>query len=429
MHIAFICLPAAGHVNPTLPVVAELVRRGHRVTYATSAKYAKAVESAGAAFFPSGEDLAAFLPPRGRSTDGSPAGGGPAPAPMAGMFAGMPSGMMAGLLERILKGATEEFPALLARLGEDPPDGLCYDAMTLSGKMAAAKLALPDIALLPSYATNEHFSMRDLMPGPPPPRMVEAWKQANQRINEFAAEHGVGHLQFMGGPPASLNISFIPREFQPLGETFDARFHFVGPCLGARGNEEEAWQPRTKDRPLLFVSLGTTPLNDRPDFFRMCLDGFAGTHWQVAMAIGERVQESELGEIPENFEVRPFFPQLEVLPRADAFVSHTGMNSTMEALYFGVPLVAFPLQPEQGANARRVEDLGLGRRLPQEGLSPELIRETVIAVSGDEAIRGNLEAMSARVRGAGGAPAAADAIEDFLRGPVTRDEDAHPRPA
>lgn len=418
MHVAFICLPAAGHVNPTLPVVAELVRRGHRVTYATSAKYAKAVESAGAGFFPSGEDLAAFLRPRERSSEGGPAEGVPAeggraPAPMTAMFSGMPSGMMAGLLEQILKGAREEFPTLLARLAEDPPDGLCYDAMTLSGKMAAAKLALPDIALLPSYATNEHFSMRDLMPGPPPPGMVEAWKQANQRINDFAAEHGVGHLQFMGGPPASLNISFIPREFQPSGETFDARFHFVGPCLGARGNEE-AWQPRTKDRPLLFVSLGTTPLNDRPDFFRMCLEGFAGTHWHVAMAIGERVQQSELGEIPENFEVRPFFPQLEVLPRADAFLSHTGMNSTMEALYFGVPLVAFPLQPEQGANARRIEDLGLGRRLPQEGLSPELIRETVLAVSGDEAIRGKLEAMSARVRGAGGAPAAADAIEGFL---------------
>jgi MGT family glycosyltransferase len=414
MHIAFICLPAAGHVNPTLPVVAELVRRGHRVTYATSAKYATAVEAAGAVFFPSGEDLAAFLPQRTDSADG-----GPVPSPMTGMFAGMPSGMMAGLLERILKGAREEFPALLARLAEDPPDGVCYDAMTLSGKMAAAKLALPDVALLPSYATNEHFSMRDLMPDPPPAGMIEAWKQVGERINEFAAEQGVGHLQFMGGPPASLNISFIPREFQPSGETFDARFHFVGPCLGARGNEE-AWQPRDGERPLLFISLGTTPLNDRPDFFRMCLAGFAGTRWQVAMAIGERVEASELGAIPENFDIRPFFPQLEVLAHADAFLTHTGMNSTIEALYFAVPLVAFPLQPEQGANARRVEDLGLGRRLPLEGLSPELIRETVTEVSDDQVIRRNLEAISARVRASGGAPAAADAIEDFLRGLTVR---------
>jgi UDP:flavonoid glycosyltransferase YjiC (YdhE family) len=54
------------------------------------------------------------------------------------------------------------------------------------------------------------------------------------------------------------------------------------------------------------------------------------------------------------------------------------MNSTMESLYFAVPLVAFPLQPEQEANARRVEDLGLGRRLPLDGLSPDLIRQTEV---------------------------------------------------
>ncbi|MFH5879631.1 macrolide family glycosyltransferase [Arthrobacter sp. NA-172] len=406
MHVAIICLPAAGHVNPTLPVVAELVRRGHRITYATSAKYGKAVESSGAIFFPSGEDLTTHLPWRTVAADDGP-------SPMSGMFAGMEPGMMSGLLERILEGTRAEFPALLGRLTADPPDGVCYDAMTLSGKMAAAKLALPDIALLPSYATNEHFSMQDLMPGPPPAGMLEAWKQVGQLINDFTTEQGVGHLQFMGGPPASLNISFIPREFQPSGETFDGRFHFVGPCLGVRGNED-GWRPRMRDMPLLFISLGTTPLNDRPDFFRMCLEAFIDSPWQVAMAIGERVEASELGDIPDNVEVRPFFPQLEVLRHASAFLSHTGMNSTMEALYFAVPLVAFPLQPEQQANARRVEDLGLGRRLPAEGLSPELIRETVVNVSGDQLLRGNLEAMSTRVRGSGGAPAAADAIEDFL---------------
>lgn len=324
---------------------------------------------------------------------------------------------MSGLLERMLEGARREFPALLACLAGDRPDAVCYDAMTLSGKMAAAKLALPDVAFLPTYAANEHFSMRELMPGQPPAGMLAAWKKAGEQLNDFAAEQGLGHLQFLGGPPASLNISFIPREFQPAGETFDASFHFVGPCLGPRGGED-AWQPRAKDRPLLFISLGTTPLNDRPDFFRMCLEGFADTRWQVAMAIGEHLMASKLVPIPGNIDIRPSFPQLEVLRHAAAFLSHTGMNSTMEALYFAVPLVAFPLQPEQEANARRIQDLGLGRRLLQEGLTPELIRQTVIEVSGDQVIRDNLEAMSKRVRGSGGARAAADAIEDYLRNHV-----------
>lgn len=96
------------------------------------------------------------------------------------------------------------------------------------------------------------------------------------------------------------------------------------------------------------------------------------------------------------------------------------MNSTMEALYFSVPLVAFPLQPEQEANARRIVDLGLGRRLPAEGLSPDLIRQTVTDVGNDPGIRENLEAMGKVVRGAGGARAAADAIEDYLLNQVPR---------
>ncbi|MDQ1624321.1 MAG: hypothetical protein QOH19_2739 [Actinomycetota bacterium] len=60
-----------------------------------------------------------------------------------------------------------------------------------------------------------------------------------------------------------------------------------------------------------------------------------------------------------------------VLRHADVFLSHAGMNSTMEALCFGVPLVTFPLRPEQEATARRVEELGLGRRLAAEGIRTE----------------------------------------------------------
>ena len=407
MHFGFVCLPATGHVNPTLPVVAELVRRGHRVTYATSAAYAGAVESAGADFFESGEDLAAQFPRGGGSAQGGPAG-----SPASGMLARLPSGMMSGLLERLLARAREEFPALLARLESDRPDALCFDAMTLAGKMAALKLALPDVALLPSYATNEHFSLRELMPARAPDEMRAAWRQARQLIADFAAEQGLSNFTFMDGPPASLNICFIPREFQPAGDTFDASFHFVGPSLGERA-AGEPWQPRT-DSPLVYISLGTTPLNDRPDFFRMCLEAFAATGWQVAMAIGDRVKVSELGNIPGNAEVRAFFPQLQILSRADVFLSHTGMNSTMESLYFGVPLVAFPLQPEQEANARRVEELGLGRRLPEEDLSPALIRTLISDVGNDQGIRRNVDVMRQRVRGAGGPAAAADAIEHYL---------------
>jgi hypothetical protein len=125
---------------------------------------------------------------------------------------------MSGLLERLLERARVEFPALLARLTTDPPDAVCYDAMTLAGKMAARKLGLPDIALRPIYATNEHFSVRELVPARASAEILAAWRHVRRLISDFAAEQGLDDFTFTEGPPAPLNICFIPREVQPAGD-------------------------------------------------------------------------------------------------------------------------------------------------------------------------------------------------------------------
>jgi MGT family glycosyltransferase len=395
MHFSFVSIPAAGHVNPTLAVVSELVRRGHRVTYFTAASFAPRIEDAGAAFRASGEDWMAWLP--------VPGTGQPARGPQ-----------LLAMMQRAFEDLRGSFPALAEHLREDPPDAVCFDAMTLSGSMAAEKAGVPAIALMPTYATNEHFSFRALLPAAPPPEMKEMWTTAARLVAEFAAGQGVKTPRIFDGPPAPFNIVFIPREFQPMGETFDERFQFVGPCVDRR-KSDPTWT-HEGPRPLLFISLGTTPLNRRPDFFRLCLDAFGHSQWDVAMAIGEQTEPGPLGPIPVNVQIRPFFPQLQVLRQADVFLTHAGMNSTMEALYFGVPLVAVPQQPEQEATARRLEELGLGRRLAAGNVTaPDLLR-TVAEVSASSEIRQKVTAMVGTVRSAGGATAAATAIEAQLEG-------------
>jgi UDP:flavonoid glycosyltransferase YjiC (YdhE family) len=94
------------------------------------------------------------------------------------------------------------------------------------------------------------------------------------------------------------------------------------------------------------------------------------------------------------------------------FISHAGMNSVMESLYFGVPLVAVPHIQEQDENARRVEELRLGRRLP--AASPECLRVVVDEVHADPEIHRSLAQMTNVVRGCGGAGAAVVAIESHL---------------
>jgi MGT family glycosyltransferase len=393
MHVAFVSIPAHGHVNPTLPVVAELVSRGHRVTYFTSAEFEPRIRKAGADFHASGGNWLASLPGLG-------------PGPRA------PAHVMLPIMNKVFEDIRSSFPALVELLRQDPPDAVCFDAMTLSGSMAAEKIGAPAIALMPTYATNEHFSLRSLMPAPPPggaDEMAKVRMAMGRLLATFAAEQGVRTPRMFDGPPAPLNIVFLPREFQPMGETFDDRFRFVGPSVGARDDDGE-WV-REGTGPLLFISLGTTPLNRQPEFFRMCLAAFGGSDWDVAMATGEQTGATELGTIPANVRIRPFFPQLQVLRQAALFVTHAGMNSTMEALYFAVPMLAVPQQPEQAATARRLEELGLGRHLAPEDVTAVALRTAVDGLHADAQVRRNVAGMSDIVRHAGGAVAAADAIE------------------
>jgi UDP:flavonoid glycosyltransferase YjiC (YdhE family) len=96
------------------------------------------------------------------------------------------------------------------------------------------------------------------------------------------------------------------------------------------------------------------------------------------------------------------------------------MNSTMEALYFAVPMLAVPQQPEQAATAGRIQDLGLGRQLAPEDVTPQVLRAAAESVHADPEVRRNVAAMSNVVRTAGGAPAAAAAIEAHLLDVVGR---------
>lgn len=317
MHLGFVSIPAHGHVNPTLSLVQELVRRGHRVTYARHGTFRERIEGVGAEFLEVPGEWP--IPP----TTPDPA-------------------VMRPLMERGLAIVRDGVTVLEKRLTGDRPDALCYDAMTLAGRFTAERLGLPGIALYPTYASNEHFSLRThLASGNPILRGVpEMLREMAERNAQLAADLGVEPVAPFGGEPASLNIVFIPREFQFVGDTFDDRFQFVGPSLPTRSLYDD-WQPGDGDKPMLFISLGTV-LNNRPDFFRTCLRAFDDGRWQVAMAIGDQVDPADLGPIPDTIEIRPYFPQPTVLRHADVFLSSTGMNSTMESLYSAVPILAVP---------------------------------------------------------------------------------------
>jgi MGT family glycosyltransferase len=385
-HIAFLAVPSAGHVNPTLPLVEELVRRGHRVTYATGPAVRAAVTAAGATAVVPDAPWARVASARSRTTE-----------------------EVAETLFGALEVTRAVVPPLTRVFAADRPDVVCYDSLTPFGPVLAHRLGLPSVATVPTFAGNDAFDPTTLLapPGfdPDHPRLAEyAAAQA-----AFADSFGVPAETLASvGRLADRKLVFIPREFQIAGDTFGDDHRFIGPAFGSRRDEAAAsWAPPAA--PVLFVSLGTV-VNDRPDFFAACAAAFGDAGRPVVLAVGERV---EPGPVPPNFEVRPYFPQPAVLRHAEVFLSHTGMNSTMEALLCQVPLVSYPQTPEQTANGRRVEELGLGRVLTGEP-DPAVLRRVVDEVAADPAIRAALARMAGHLRAAGGPRAGADAVEELL---------------
>jgi MGT family glycosyltransferase len=392
MRIAFITAPAAGHVYPTLPLVRELTRRGHRVTYATGPEFGDLVAASGAALFPLDWSPGRVVASRGGQTTGE----------------------LSAMLVSSVRSTRRVLPAVTEWLERDRPDVICHDALTVLGGMTAHKLGVPEVATFPNFAGNDRFTVAEvLVPKDFDPTHPTFQRYLAERA-ELADSYGVPVDVIAGAlPTAELNLVFLPREFQLRGEVFGDEFRFIGPSFGIR-DDLDTWTPPA-GRKVLFVALGTV-VNDRADFFATVVKAFAGTDWHVAMATGHQVDVAELGAIPANFEVRPFFPQPAVLRHAAVFLSHTGMGSTMEALLRQVPIVSYPQIPEQAANGRRVEELGLGRLLDTTGdLDPDDLRRVVEDVAADPGIRANLAAMAEHIRNAGGPAAGADAIEDLVR--------------
>ena len=392
---AFFCFPGSGHVNPTLPLVEELVRRGELVDYYCNAPFRSAIERTGARF----REIPRIL-------DGLEA-----TDPFEGLF----------MLGEFVAGATFEVMALLeSELKKEPPDYIIHDTMTPWGRLLAQRLRLPAVATFPSFA-----ALPDKSPLPPLailllvfglkniPLNLRRLRRRRELTREVAQRYGVDDLSFANliTNPQPCNIVFTSERFQQGRAAFDDRFHFVGSTLSEAPDLTFPFS-ELEGRRVIYVSLGTV-FNDKPDFFRACLDVFDREDEVLVIGAGQRLDLAALGKLPRNAIVRPYVPQLEVLRRATLFITHGGMNSVTAGMYYRVPMLVRPQGADNLINANRLQELGAGRKLSSGDLKPHRLRKLAETVIADANVKRVLADLSESLRSAGGAKRAADVVLAF----------------
>ncbi|HSP23419.1 MAG TPA: macrolide family glycosyltransferase [Planococcus sp. (in: firmicutes)] len=382
--IVFFSLPAHGHTNPTIPVVAELTKRGHKVWYFSFNDFREKIEAAGATFIV----CDSFLPKASEQQLKKKVGKD-----------------FAALIEMIADTTIAMEPMALQELTKIQPDCIVSDSIAVWGKMFAKKLEIPYICSTTTFAFNEH-TVKSMKPG-----ASELWmmmlgmRRIRKKIKQLN-DHGFpakNYVSLIQNDNQTDTIVYTSKEFQPLADTFSERFAFVGPSIP----EHDPQRPLDKIRKRIYISLGTI-LNQNPAFYRSCFQAFAHTDYEIVLSAGAKTDLALFKEIPENFTVQHTVDQIAVLQNTDVFLTHCGMNSVSESLYFGVPMVLFPQHSEQKMVADRVAEMGAGILL--KGTRPKDLEKAVAEVFSHPSYQKQAQSLSDTFKEAGGPTEAARVI-------------------
>lgn len=406
-HFAVVGPPLRGHYKPLSHLAAELIARGHRVTFIHHPDARPLVEASGAAF----EAIGTSAPALSRWT-----------LPMARIrgLVGL-GGMMEGMV-RFTDMFAAEAPEVIRRIGAD---ALIVDQLEAGGGLVAEHLGLPWISAADAIPINREE-------GIPPPyvgwrhdpgerglrRNRGGWRVTDLLMRKLgsAIERNAAML---GLPPRRrledclsplLQLSqMVPALDFPRRE-LPSSFHYTGPFR--RGEPPPFDLPAGDERPLVFCTLGTLQ-GSRTGLFRKVAEACRRLDLRLLLTQGGLAQVRAVENLPGNPIVHDWVPQEAVLRHADLIICHGGINTVLEPLAAGVPMVLMPLAFDQGAIAARMEHAGVARVLSFRSGAGR-IADAIAEVRGNPAYRARAAAIRQQMKAAGGVARAADLIEQSL---------------
>ncbi len=423
-HFGILFPPTQGHIKPFLALAQMLMNRGHRFTVFGILDLHAAVERAGVGFWPVGET--AF--------------------PLGSAYAFQQAMIQYGGLDAMLhwnnhnvRMAQTLAPQLLDVLSLANLDGLLIDQIDVLGASIADVLDIPFMTVCvgqpflwepgipPTFVDFEYSPSEysEAMYRMMMKRILSDFAPVITCIQDFRQRHGllpydptsclypVSPLGQVAQLPVFLDL---PRRDRP------ATFHYTG--LFAHPAEDSTTFPydRLDGRPLVYASLGTL-VNGKRALLQSIAEACATMNLQAVMPICEGGDLREFKGLPGNPVVVNFAPQRDILQRADLLITHAGLNTVLEGIEAGVPMVAIPISLDQPGTATRLKWVGLGEVVSFRRANTTSILAAMQTVYNEPRYRDQVRVCQQQLARINGAELAADHIEaafaSHLYRPVT----------
>ncbi|MCU1224061.1 MAG: hypothetical protein JWQ42_2154 [Edaphobacter sp.] len=210
-------------------------------------------------------------------------------------------------------------------------------------------------------------------------------------------------------------ITQLPQALEFATSDKPPNLHYTGPFVDnqQRPHLDFPWH-RFDGRPLVYASLGTLQ-NGSEAVFKAIAEACAGLNVQLVLSLGGGLDPVRLGTLAGNPIVVRYAPQLQLLKRAAAVITHAGLNTVLESLAEGVPLVAIPMGNDQPGVAARVAAQGAGIVIPRRQMNVQRLRSAVRSVLDDPKYRAAACNLQTAMQQVDGLERAADIIEDTLK--------------
>ncbi|GAB3952779.1 glycosyltransferase [Spirosoma harenae] len=387
----FLSIPSHGHMNPMLGLAAELANQGEEIIFLSSEEFKNTINDIGAHFVAYKEDMNIFQKKPG---DAKPKGG-----------------LVSALLQ------PQKFvDNVLLQIQDYKVDYIVFSAAYPYATVIAQYLNIPAVSSFAVFVPlkelfakpNQGLSVASKGPFGVDSMVLDELKLIRQQLIEkynVTLPENVVDLLFNKG---DLNIIYTSKYFIRNLDDYDDSFLFIGPPVYKKPYDVAFPFDKLEGKKVIYISLGTVFGNHSATLNQLFFDSFADTDFVVVMA-AHHVDVSEF-KIPDNFIIRDYVPQLELLTYTTVAITHAGMNSIGDLLYNTIPFVSIPLGADQFYLANRAAELGATIVLDANTLTAEQIKQAVDSVLTDPTYLGNIRKISQSFMEAGGYEKAAAEI-------------------